>query len=72
MGGKLRTGSHREGGSSKHIAIQHTLYPALAFWELSGLFGELVGLSAHCAVRPEKEEANYTSRVGKGRTRERK
>ena len=27
--------------SGKHIAIQHTLYPALAFWELPGLFGEL-------------------------------
>lgn len=43
MGGtkKDRFTHTQRGEKVANIAIQHTLYPALAFWELPGLFGEL-------------------------------
>lgn len=55
--------------SSKHIAIQYTLYPALAFWQLPVPFGELRLKWTLCFVSPEEGTVNSTL-MRKGETRE--
>lgn len=57
--------------SSKHIAIQYTLYPTLAIWQLPVLFGELRLKWTLRFVSPEEGTVNSTL-TRKGKTRERK